>query len=430
MAVMAGRVRWSVGRVVVVLVTLLAVGGVPLVSAAARPPESIAPADARARDPVVGRWLLGGVAPIAVTGGDGRFAGILEADLPVVSPVEDCRIPAGVTYWTMQRSGTGTYHGTALWMDNATCTLTDERATFAYSEEYGNRILTVTLPRVGVTYAVTGQAGGDTSAPRLEIVPRSLEPGPSQRVQYRVRDDSARAQVTWTLYSDGADVRQWVSDGLEPATGTLQRLTIRPVAGAPGPYFLCGWAKDEAGNTTSKAPRSACVWLPLQVSLAGSSVINGCGADQRYDFVEQLQALLLNSQTYGPVATSFVEACNIHDAGYSGITVFDPVSRRLIDFRRWTRAEVDALFLKDMRTLCSRQIPWALAAERQVCRNGLRLMAAIADLPSTDQVGAFTYYTAVRQAARDAFDTNATVPGVQTDSMPSTWPRGGGRNNR
>lgn len=64
----------------------------------------------------------------------------------------------------------------------------------------------------------------------------------------------------------------------------------------------------------------------------------------------------------------FREACKLHDAGYSGAEVADPIDGGFDDFFGWTRAQVDAKFLDDMRELCARAIPRSATVALQSCR--------------------------------------------------------------
>src|SRR5205823_4337078 len=50
--------------------------------------------------------------------------------------------------------------------------------------------------------------------------------------------------------------------------------------------------------------------------------------------------------------------CDLHDAGYAGAVVRDRLhGGRVVDFRGWTRKQVDEKFLADMQSLCKRYIP-------------------------------------------------------------------------
>ena len=88
------------------------------------------------------------------------------------------------------------------------------------------------------------------------------------------------------------------------------------------------------------------------VSLA--SVSNGCGGG-----VAGEDARFFDTLDYQGVKVSFREACNVHDACYSGAVVRDPFGRppgTVVDFRDWSRQRCDDVFLDNLQALCRRQI--------------------------------------------------------------------------
>lgn len=271
---------------------------------------------------------------------------------------------------------------------------------------------------------------GDLTPPVVHVKKLPGRPDTSARVQFSVKDNSRKAKLTWTLYSDGTAAKHGGGSALRPATGAEQVTTVKAVNGFPGPYYVCLGAEDANGNKSRAWPNSSCGWVPLLVDLADSPVINGCGGSQWGEFVAEAQALVLDVRTYGSTIVRFAEACNIHDAGYAGITVHDPISGRVIDFRKWTRQSVDELFLEDLRALCERRLEGreSVALVRG-CKNGDPVAEALLMVGASPPIGALTYFTAVRTFAGDAYDTNATMPGTQTNNRPTTWPPGGGRNN-
>jgi hypothetical protein len=91
---------------------------------------------------------------------------------------------------------------------------------------------------------------------------------------------------------------------------------------------------------------------PALVSLA--SVSNGCGGG-----VASSDARFADEWEFGAWRVNFREACNVHDACYSGTVVADPFASRpgqVVDFRTWSQERCDDAFLANMRTLCRRQI--------------------------------------------------------------------------
>jgi hypothetical protein len=94
---------------------------------------------------------------------------------------------------------------------------------------------------------------------------------------------------------------------------------------------------------------------PALVSLA--SVSNGCGGGVASEDPRFFDAL-----DYGGIKVSFRQACNVHDACYSGAVVRDPFTTppdRIVDFRGWSQERCDDAFLANMQTLCRKQIPTA-----------------------------------------------------------------------
>jgi len=64
---------------------------------------------------------------------------------------------------------------------------------------------------------------------------------------------------------------------------------------------------------------------------------------------------------------TFNEACDLHDAGYSGAKVIDPINGGTIDYYTWTQKMVDDKFLAEMRKLCQTQIPASARIAEKDC---------------------------------------------------------------
>jgi hypothetical protein len=94
---------------------------------------------------------------------------------------------------------------------------------------------------------------------------------------------------------------------------------------------------------------------------------------------------------------NFRAACDMHDAGYDGGIVFDPVNGGAIDTRGLSRLTIDNRFYNDLITLCNRQVGGNAFVARSLCYG----IAA-------------TYYTAVRAAGWALFDASPGVPGLQS----------------
>lgn len=208
------------------------------------------------------------------------------------------------------------------------------------------------------------------------------------------------------------------------ASGSTLGGSFTTAGNGTGPYFFCFWAEDAAGNRSVNAPRSSCQWLSVQVPVA--RVANGCGGAQWGSFWASVQNWFLDSRKYGGYTVYFRMACNLHDAGYSGATVADPFSGKIIDFRTWSRLRVDNKFYDDIGTLCSKYL-YNAAARKYLwrCQRGMP-MDTVAGVV---QPGALAYYQGVRSYAEDAYDADATVPGTQTVVPTGTVPTGGARSN-
>ena len=124
-------------------------------------------------------------------------------------------------------------------------------------------------------------------------------------------------------------------------------------------------ASASAATTTTTALKphpmpAAALLVPI------SSVSNGCGGGS-WDTVVAAQNYVGNTSKFAdsnvnPLARSypvnFKDACDLHDACYSGAVVRDKLNGGSIaDFRNFSRAACDTKFLADMRWQCTRQIP-------------------------------------------------------------------------
>lgn len=391
-------------------------------------------------DHVVTTWSSFGDPQVVVTKAGATYTGtVLQAFF--LPNQHLCEYQPGQVIWTMQanreRHTSVSYSGVALVHAPRTCTTELQPATFLLGEAVGPELVLYVGPRVvsqdsWPQYSMTAQwpRMGDLTPPVVHVKKLPGKPDTKARVQFSVKDNSGKAKLTWTLYSDGTAATHGGGTALQPATGKTQVTTVKAIDGFPGPYYVCMGAEDANGNKSRAWPNSSCAWVPLLVDLANSSVINGCGGSQWGEAAGEVQSLVLDVRTYGSTIVRFAEACNIHDSGYAGITVHDPISGEVIDFREWTRESVDELFLADVRALCNRQLEGKeSAALVRECKNGDPVLVALPLVGGSPPVGAVTYFTAVRTFAVDAYDTNATVPGTQTNNKPTTSPPGGGRNN-
>lgn len=130
-------------------------------------------------------------------------------------------------------------------------------------------------------------------------------------------------------------------------------------------------SKDKAGNYSP----IKCKWLSIAVPITRVKV-NGCGTDGDRLTAEWLQNYFGDVREYGTgsdrTQARLRNACNIHDAAYTGITIFDALDKQYVDFRQWTRLEIDAKFRNDIRALCRRVLskPKSMAPYLHTCTHG------------------------------------------------------------
>jgi Prokaryotic phospholipase A2 len=140
------------------------------------------------------------------------------------------------------------------------------------------------------------------------------------------------------------------------------------------------------GNTPS---------TPFPASLYG----NGCSFPGPNLLLDQSPPLVDPSPWATPwvFVVNFRPACDMHDAGYDGGIVLDPITGSVVDTRALSRRTIDDRFYNDLITSCNRQIGWNAPAARAQC-----------------YTIASTYYLAVRAAGAPLFDASPAVPGVQS----------------
>ncbi len=378
-------------------------------------------------DPIVGAWgYQGGV--IQVTGSESQFIGVITQ----ATSFNQCTHAVGQRIWTI-RGSNGSYSGTHIGVNLPDCTDLPMAANWSLQD---NGDGTYSLRLCAEAGCATLHRAGDTTPPTILLeVPQGTVPlGRTFKVRWAVTDDSKEAVVTAVLYSGGTIVEGYPTstDGLIQATGKPHESTVDAAPrNYPGPFYLCMSAQDAAGNESPNAPQSTCRWLSLQVSLAAlPDTANGCGGAQWGEWAGDVQNWALDTQKYGGRTVNFRAACNQHDAGYAGVTVYDNFIGRIIDFRTWTRARVDEKFQTDLRTLCHKYLGDHVSARTMSkCTNGPSWADFGIGTAVTTSPGAITYYEGVRAEAQAAFDTDVTVSGTQTSTNPVTWPEGGGRNN-
>ncbi len=90
---------------------------------------------------------------------------------------------------------------------------------------------------------------------------------------------------------------------------------------------------------------------------------------------------LLDPQLIGlrqPFEVNFRQACDLHDAGYSGAKVKDPLhGAKVVDFFPWNQHSLDVKFAGDLELLCQRQIPPQRPGLLAPCRSRADAMVAL-----------------------------------------------------
>lgn len=213
-----------------------------------------------------------------------------------------------------------------------------------------------------------------------------------------------RTGIVMTGHWDEAPSRKGPNDA-GPVVLTMQR---------DGKHFTGKWAYDGSASRWHTNWNGTCIAGDCLLNAGADAILsvsNGCGG-AGWDSIVAIENYIGNSSTYkdsnvNPLAksytVSFVDACNLHDAGYSGAIVKDKLSGRIEDFRTWSRKRVDDKFLADMRLLCTRQIPASATTALANCKaRGGNL-----------SFGAVSRYNAVRKVGNLFFDADLTKPGTQ-----------------
>jgi hypothetical protein len=245
----------------------------------------------------------------------------------------------------------------------------------------------------------------DTTPPTVRAIPIGvvLRIGTRYRQRYWVKDDSGKAYVYADLYDGGTRINHARSQGLTAANGTPGWANVTPGSKRKGPLEFCVHARDAAGNASARAPRSSCAWLDVLVPIKNvSNQCGGAGWDSVVAFENWVgnRSSFYDNQLGERFVVDFRDACNIHDAGYGGATVRDILAGRrghrpIVNFRRWSRREVDDKFQADMKKICLRDIPRRAAIARYSCVTGTGR------------------YEAVRLVGGSFFDADLRTAGIQ-----------------
>lgn len=174
-------------------------------------------------------------------------------------------------------------------------------------------------------------------------------------------------------------------------------------AGQPGYYGDNAGTFAVAFAVTS--PNAAGQPVPI------ARVSNGCGG-AGWDSLVAAQNYLGNTSVYrnsniNPAARAFTvnfkDACDLHDACYSGVIVRDKLSEGVRNFQSWSRHDCDAKFFTDMRRICDARIPPVFTVALMNCRA----------TGGNASFGARSRYNFVNRWGHLFFDADPAKPGSQ-----------------
>lgn len=384
-------------------------------------------------DPIEGTWALGAGFEITITAtGANAFVGSV-AKVPSGSSANCLKV--GVAWWKIGPSSAGTHEGTmkAFVLQSSCQTFEQRRATWSTRAPFtslrycvfqrnGTNPSCGDLDRVGASPVVTSprptptpsESIRDTEPPIVKAVPHGeTRPGRTTFLEFQVLDDT-EVDVHLGLYEGGRSLYRTfkgfsqgpVRRNVAPGSSVFN---VQLGWDLKGPLYFCVWGVDAAGNKSERAPRSSCAWIDLYLDEI-AKVSNGCGGGGWEAFVKT-QNYFGNKHSYlnsnfNPTAdeyyVNFVDACNLHDAGYGGYHVWDRVRQHAINYRSWLRDKVDSKFLADMRYACIQSMPDAKIALEKCKSEG-----------GDASIGAETLYNFVHKWGDYFYDWDLTVEGRQ-----------------
>ena len=248
--------------------------------------------------------------------------------------------------------------------------------------------------------------------------------GKAYGIRYTVDNvgKSGPGQMIFNMYSDGTLV--WTQPVQVSANGTFTRLEPAPffLIGKKnyGPFYLCITAQTASGAKDVRPPCTKWNWIGIEVPIA--TVSNGCGGETGYKLLNETETGWLDKHMIDNLLFDFREACNVHDAGYSGVTVKDPIMNKVTDFSHWTRNAIDTLFQFEIQMICMKTISTSNVSDTRK-----------ASMSTTCNDWAARYYRAVRLVGKAFFDSNPVKAGAQLlyidAPLLAGLPMGVGRNN-
>ncbi|MDP1719576.1 MAG: hypothetical protein Q8L08_01030 [Candidatus Nanopelagicaceae bacterium] len=217
--------------------------------------------------------------------------------------------------------------------------------------------------------------------------------GKAYSVKYQVDNVgiTGPVQVVLKLYSDGSLVWTQTTPTVTK-DGTFTRKIPAPLFVITttkfGPFYLCFSTVNSAGAKSSGAPCSNVMWVGIEVPL--NRVSNGCGGQLGSKFIDRWMSKEWDSKKIGGETVVFKPACDAHDAGYSGLTVKNPISGIITDYRTWTRQQVDDFFMMDLQSICMKHP---------------KVVMSCMSFPTK-------YYGVVRTIGSWFYDADPTIPGI------------------
>jgi hypothetical protein len=235
-------------------------------------------------------------------------------------------------------------------------------------------------------------------------------------------DHSGPGTMTFRMYSDGA--LAWSQNVNVTANGTFTKMEPAPKFLTSeknfGPFYLCVTSKTATGAKDVRSPCSKWSWIAIEVPI--TSVSKGCAGETGIQFLKKAESGWVDKQIINGVTFDFRDACNVLDAAYSGLTVKDSITNKVMDFTHWGRTTIDLYFQFDLQMICMQTISTSKASE---IKKG--------EMTTSCNSWATRYYKALRQVGLNFFDANPAKTGLQTSYVEPNvilgLPGSVGRNN-
>lgn len=348
-----------------------------------------------AADPIVGMWTASSGQRVDVEPGGSGFVGTVV--VPAPSGSSPCAShPSGFQVWNMVARGGGVYVGTYTgsqwviggackgdWAVNATWTIAASGGALSVTGsgvlyDGTTQSISLTFTRATPDFSTDVSPASATTAAGGSVVytlTATASGGFSSTLTLSVDGRPAGTSFSYPAWTGSVAITVSTSQTTPPGTYTL---TIDATGGgvthsAPVTLVVTASPSQPPPTTTTPTPTpTPKPPVPADHQVPISTVSNGCGGGTWKPFVK-LQNFFGNTGYFDDLPgtqvykVNFVDACNLHDAGYSGAMVADilaprvkvdgKLTLRVIDFRTWSQFAVDTLFLNNLLNLCRQQIP-------------------------------------------------------------------------